>query len=68
MSVCERVFMYVPQKKVELKMGMETPRGKFPFAWLALDNSLLEEETGGVGGRTQANGKPSPGVLSSSQS
>lgn len=42
--------MHVPQKKIELKMGMETPRGKFPFAWLALDNSLLEEETGGVGG------------------
>lgn len=55
------------RKNRELKMETETPRGKFPFAWLASDNSLLEEETEGSR-NTKENYKPGPGVLSSSQS
>lgn len=42
--VCACVCTY--EKKLRIKMGIETPRGKFLFAWLVLDNSFLEEEMG----------------------
>lgn len=48
---------------MRIKMGTETPRGKFAFGWLALDNSFLEEEKGRRGQNTKENDKSSPRIL-----
>jgi len=50
--VCIRACMCVCMRKnLRIKMGTETSRGKFPFGWLTVDNSFLEEEMGGQGAK-----------------
>lgn len=42
----------VCEKKVRIKTGRKTPRGKQSFAWLPLDNHSLKKKRGG-GGETR---------------
>lgn len=57
---CGGVCVY--ERKWRIKMGTETPRGKLPFGWLALDNSFLEE-VGRRGRNTKENDEPSSRIL-----